>query len=794
VISRGALRALAGIVLAPVVALLVAAAFEPLPQPLRTGPGAASVRVLDRNGRSIRDVRAEDGAAAFHVGVDEVAPSVVLALLAAEDARFHVHPGIDPLAMLRAAGQLVAERRLVSGASTLTQQLARSVVPRPRTLGGKLREMAVALRIEASLSKRQILEEYLNRVEFGPNLRGIEAASRHYFDKPSSALDLSEAATLAAIPRGPALYDPRRGTERVQRRRDRILERMRDRELAASEVIDRALAMPVVLQRGYTEGGTHHLVRALASGALTPELGEKAALQEIRSTIDAGLQREVEGLVRQAAARLERYDASSAAVLVVDNVEGDVLAYVGSPDFFSQQGLGQNDGTRALRQPGSTLKPFVYAAAIQRLGMSPATLLPDVELHLPTAAGDYAPRNYDGLFHGPVRLREALASSLNVPAVWTAERVGAHHVLELLRAVGFTSLAAPPEHYGAALALGDGEVTLAELATAYSALARGGTLRRLRFARAARRSDGELVNVPLARAERVLDPDVVSLVTDMLSDDAARSAAFGPASVLALPFPTAAKTGTSKGFRDNWTVGYTRELTVAVWVGNFDGRPMRGTSGVTGAGPLFREVMLAAMRGRERAQLFSSANLEQVEICALSGERAGADCPHRVRERFRTGQTPAHDCSMHVRAVVDERNQLRAGPGCRDAVERVFERYQAEYTAWAIEAHRPLLPSVFSPHCPGSASDLTARPSVGFPFDGARFLLDPALGRDQQQLVLSARGLPATTRARFVLDGQPIAQVSAPFTASWRMSAGQHVLHVETPDGARSDVVRFSVR
>ena len=296
------------------------------------------------------------------------------------------------------------------------------------------------------------------------------------------------------------------------------------------------------------------------------------------------------------------YDASAAALLVVDNASGDVLAYVGSPDFFSERALGQNDGARALRQPGSTLKPFVYAAAMQELGMTAATLLPDVELHLPTPDGDYSPHNYDGRYHGPVRLREALASSLNVPAVYAAHRVGPGRVLDALRAFGFSSLEAGAEHYGAAIALGDGEVRLSELAAAYATLARGGiahtvAVRAPRGAR--RRPDGHAL--PERRAGACSIARLAAVLGDVLADDAARSSAFGRQSVLELPFPVAVKTGTSKGFRDNWTVGYTREITVAVWVGNFDGRPLRGSSGVTGAGPLFREAMLAAMRGREPA-------------------------------------------------------------------------------------------------------------------------------------------------------------------------------------------------
>jgi penicillin-binding protein 1C len=790
---RRAARVLAGLALAPICALIVAAALEPLPEPLRPGREATSVRIVDRHGRLIREVRGEDGMLGERVALDEVAPELVSALIAAEDERFYWHPGIDPLAMLRAAAYAVMRGHLVSGASTLTQQLARSVVVRPRTVRGKLREIAIALRIEASLGKRQILEEYLNRVEFAPGVRGVEAASRRYFDKPARALDLAEAATLAALPRGPALYDPRRGLTRVRARRDFILQRMRDEGFAGAAAVDGALALPITLQRTSAEGGTHHLVNALASGALVPELGPRGAVREIASTIDLALQREIETLSRRERLRLEESDASALALLVVDNVSSDVLAYVGSPDFFSEPALGQNDGARALRQPGSALKPFVYAAAMQRLGMTAATLLPDVELHLPTPDGDYSPRNYDGRHHGPVRLREALASSLNVPAVYAAHRVGPSRVLDTLRDFGFASLEAGAEHYGVAIALGDGEVRLSELAAAYAALARGGIARPLRFARYGVLPGGRTVKLEPKVGERVLDARIAALIGDVLADDAARSSAFGRESVLSLPFPVSVKTGTSKGFRDNWTVGYTREITVAVWVGNFDGRPLRGSSGVTGAGPLFRDAMLAAMRGKEPAPLIDAADLVEVEVCALSGGRPGPHCTHRVHELFSVGQVPEHECSMHVRVAIDAESGLRAGPACRGhAEQRVFERYPMEYAAWAAQARRPLAPEHFAARCPGDDVTGVEAPRVAFPVEGARFVLDPGL-RAEQELVLRASASPAAGAVRFVLDGRAIAVAVAPFEVPWRIAPGQHVLRVESVAGKTSDAVRFRV-
>jgi penicillin-binding protein 1C len=798
-----------------VVALTIAVALQPLPPALRGAPAESTLRVLDRGGRLLGEYRPDQGQRAGSVRLEQLPEHVVAAVLAAEDARFYRHAGVDPVAMFRAALQAAWHRRIVSGASTITQQLARNVTKRPPGLGGKLREMIIALRIERELDKTRILEEYLNRVDYAPQVRGLDAASRVFFDKPAARLDLAEAALLVGLPRGPSLYNPARGTERAERRRNRVLERMRAAGLASEAAVAQALRQPVRLQTLPRRGGAEHFVRALGAGQLLPDW-PRGQVREARTTLDAALQAEVQGLALQTVKRLEAEDATAAAVLVVDNATRHVLAYVGSPDFWSVPHQGQNDGVRARRQPGSTLKPFVYAAAMDALGYTAATLLPDIELHLPTAQGDYAPRNYDGRFHGPVRLREALANSLNVPAVFTAQRVGPDRVLSLLRTVGFHSLDRDAAHYGAALALGDGEVTLAELAAAYATLATEGRYAPLRFVLSARDAGGRELPMPSeppevhdrtgdatgttatgaagAAPSAVLPPTTARLLTDILADPHARSASFGRGSVLDLPFAAAVKTGTSKGYRDNWAVGFTREVTVAVWVGNFDGRPMRNSSGVTGAGPLFRDVLLAAMEGRTPAPLRTAHDLVPVEVCALSGELPSEHCTHRVRELFPAGRTPRASCAFHERVLVARASQRLATPRCADAEWRVFERYPETFQAWAQRAGRPLAPVEFDARCPGAAPDALppgARPEVAYPFAGAHFTVDPGLTPERQNLLFRARGVAQGLGVTFLLDGRPLSP-QGPHEILWRLQRGQHRLEVEA-GGGRSAPVHFTV-
>lgn len=784
------------ILLLPPLLLSLLAAFTPLPPVLRdTHEYDGSVRVLDRHGKLLVEVRSDDGSRARWVPLSQISVEMQQAMIAAEDQRFNYHPGIDPLAIARAASQNLWNRRIISGASTLTQQLARTTRPRSRTMIGKVGEMALALRIEASLSKREVLEQYLNLVFFGPSLRGVESASRFWFDKPASALSLAEAATLAAIPRGPSAYNPLKSPNAVRLRRDLILDRMASKGIASHDDVDRAKREPLSIQAHATGWGAPHFTRGLLSGAIHPEVGplsERAS--EIHSTLDARLQREVQTAARTQLASLRNRNATAAAVIVIENQTGEVLAWLGAPDFLDEAHGGQNDGVLALRQPGSSLKPFVYAAAMQDLGWTAATVLPDIELHVTTEQGDYTPRNYDGLFHGPVRLREALANSYNIPAVHAASLVGPARVLEQLRRVGLGSLDRDASHYGAAIALGDGEVRLLDLANAYASLARGGVVQPVRTMRSAKDRTGSSIQLPSAPAERAMPAGTAAVLLDILHDPHARASAFGARSVLDLPFEVAVKTGTSKGFRDNLTVGSTREVTVAVWVGNFDGSPMQDVSGITGAGPLFHAVMLAAMKDRTPEPFgFDGLEVERAPICALSGLRATSHCPHRITETFLAGTAPEATCDVHVEIAIDQRNGLRAGEDCPAAQvdKRVFETWAPPFATWATAARRPL-PPAWSPLCPGKDSPSGAL-SLRYPFSGAVFVIDPSLHDSAQAIMLRAEAPAGLRRLRFRIDGQVVEKSGPPYEHTIRLAPGAHSVRVEADGYPPSDTVQFTV-
>lgn len=741
----------------------------------------SSVLVQDRGGQLLARVR-RDEMHSLPITRGDIHKHLIDTLLAAEDKRFYTHPGVDPIAVLRAALQALRAGRVVSGASTLTQQLARSTFERPRTVSGKLHEMALALRIEAALDKDVILVAYLNRVPFGGNLQGVGAAAQAYFAKPVRALSLSEAATLVAIPRGPSLYDPRRQPALVKRRRDRILHRLAEQRPELAKDAQRAIEMPVVLQQQLVWPGAFHWVRRLARQ-------EPAAV--VRTTLDGALQRRVEAHVRAAIPDTNAGVAAAAAVLVVDNRTREVLAYVGSPRYYAdEQAGGQNDGVVALRQPGSTLKPFVYASAMRRLGYTASTLLPDIPLEFRERGQVYAPRNYDGRFHGPVRLRVALGNSLNVPAVHTAALVGVQPLLEDLRSFGFDSLTREPEHYGVAIALGNGEVRLEELVAAYVSLARGGKYAPLRFA----------LSQDVTPERVVVSQPIAGIIADILKDPHARAGAFGRHGALEFDYPVAVKTGTSKAGRDNWTLGFSDSVTVGVWVGNFDGKPTVGGSGASAAAPLFYAVMSDAHAHKGNARLTSArgdgfgiddpAGAVAVTVCAHSGLLPNEHCPTTVREWFVPGTEPRRIDELHVERPVFGG---ALAPQCAAATRQVFESYAPQYARWAAESGRPTLPTTTLAGCATPSADASPSvPRITYPRAGAVYRRVPGEPSSRQALVFQASAAGAR-QVTYVVDARPFRTVEPPFDTVWALQPGTHAVYVVTDDGTRSPAVSFRV-
>ncbi|WP_413198898.1 penicillin-binding protein 1C [Nostoc piscinale] len=601
----------------------------------------------DRNGLPLGTILTRDQEHTAVVPLNQVSPQFINAIIAAEDSSFYHHGALDIKAIIRAINQAIHAKQIVSGASTITMQLARMLEPSTRNFSGKLQEIWLAWRLAAGMNKDEILAAYINRLPMGGNIYGVEAASRTYFSTPASELNLAQASLLAAIPNNPTYFDPLQHWDRLKQRQKYVLNRMVQDGYITQQIAEKTQTEKVVFQsrqRGII--AAPHFLFWLAKqmqipptplskgGDIPPFLRGVRGDHLIQTSIDRPLQQFVEAQAQQVISNLAPNNVHDAAALVINNHTGEVLAYVGSPDYFNEAKLGRNDGVQALRQPGSTLKPFVYELALEKKLIRPNTILADVPAHYAIPGAKlYSPTDYTQRFLGPVRVRIALANSLNVPAVRVLEKIGVPNFLERLHELGFTHLNQTPEYYGLGLTLGSGEVTLWELAQAYVTMARQGQSIPLVTT---------LSYSPLPTPHSPL-PTIWQLITDMLSDRHARATAFGVDSVLNLPFPAAVKTGTSSNFRDTWTVGFTTDYTVATWVGNFNGEPMRQVSGVMGAAPLWNRIMLHLHENQEPAAFTVPQGLIQLPICANSGLRPTADCNSIVQEYFYPEDKIAYD-------------------------------------------------------------------------------------------------------------------------------------------------------
>ncbi len=825
-----------------------------LPSPDRLYERAASpsTRIYDRDGRLLYEILDPHGGSHTPVPLENIPQSCIDATVATEDASFYTNPGVDLLAIVRALWINLEGGEVLSGGSTITQQLARNLLllPEERTevsLERKLREAILAWRLARNYSKDEILTLYLNESYYGNLAYGIEAAARTYFAKGAAELDLAECALLAGLPQSPAAYNPLENPQAAEARQQVVLGLMakhghitaQEAELAGREELGFA-SVPFPIE-------APHFVMYVR-GQLEKEFGLEALYTQglqVYTTLDLDAQNAVQRLMRF---RLEQLadtrngqparNVHNAAVVAMDPTSGEVLAMVGSPDYFDPSIDGAVNATMATRQPGSSIKPITYAAAMdpgQPNPLTAATMVVDVRTAFVTREGmPYVPQNYDFRWHGPVLLRQALASSYNLVAVKVLDYVGIDDMTALARAMGITTFD-DADRFGLALTLGGGEVRLLELTGAYSAFANGGyrvepvTILRVEDA------DGrQLYTAGGGLGPQILDQRVAYLITNILSDNMARASAFGEGSPLHLSRPAAAKTGTTTDWRDNWTVGYTPDLVVGVWAGNADNAPMRHVTGVAGAAPIWHDVMETLLKGRPVRPFQQPDGLERVQVCADSGLppasaadgqagnrpavgkpaglaahtavsdfRQPAACSKTVEELFIAGTEPVRVDDWHWTYQIDERNGLLAGPDCppQYVINKRYTLYPAEAGDWARRQGIPRPPRDYSPLCPleventvgvnaGSVVSLPADATGGLvltsPDQGSQYRLSAEIPKDFQQVLVQVRPTDnvALADVTLMVDERPLLTVTQPpYRALWPMAAGSHVFTAVGRDG-----------
>lgn len=656
------------------------------PKPAIYGDLGFSVAVEDRNGQLLGLGLADDDRYRLKVPLDDIAPTAIDATLLYEDRYFFAHPGVNPAALVRAAWTTYFRPNRVMGASTITMQLARLRFSlNTRSIGGKLLQIARAIQLERHYTKSEILEAYLNMAPYGGNVEGIGTASRIYFDKPASQLSLPEALALAVIPQNPARRNPATtaGYAMMSAARSRLVGQWEQKfDLPDETKLQFGLRLTVRTRQDLPSFAPH-FARDVAAGDLP-----RSVLR--RATLDLSMQRTLESHIEDYVDRRRQDGINNASAMLIDFRTMEVLAAVGSSDFFDDRIGGQVNGMRAKRSPGSTLKPFLYGLAIDGGLIHPKTLLKDA----PRRFAAYAPENFDRGFMGPVMAQDALIYSRNVPAIDLLSRIGHDNFHNFLLA-GEVSRLRDADHYGLALILGGIELTMEELVRLYAMLANGGQLKPL---------VKTINNDQIVASKRLLSPEASFLVLDMLRQNPRPDALFmnsntGRAAV-------AWKTGTSYAFRDAWTVGVVGPYVLAVWIGNFDGSSNAEFIGRQAAAPLFFAISdaLASRIPESYANMQPSQgmNLRKIDVCASTGDLPGKYCPRTEESWFVPGVSPIKVSSVHRPVYIDIETGMRA---CSFDSERtrkeVFEFWPSDilrvYQAAGIAIRKP---PHWSPACP----------------------------------------------------------------------------------------------
>ncbi len=742
----------------------------PLPlQNLRPKP---SQIVFDRNGRILRVFLAPDDMWRIPVELDSISPALKRAVLAHEDKYFYYHFGINPVSVIRAMIADMSAGRFAQGASTITMQVARMIEPRERTLGGKMVEAFRSLQLELKYSKDDILAFYFNLAPYGGNIVGVGAASYLYFNKSAIQLSIGDAALLAAIPESPNRLRPDLRHDSALKARDRILCELVAEGIISPDQKAEALSEPIPTELCSLPFEIPHLSTSLARTCRRSD--------RITTTIDADVQRLAEEMLIKELVPLRSQGISNGSVVVIDNKSCDVLALVGSGNFFDKASHGEVNGALSRRSPGSALKPFAYALALSRGLISPLSILGDV----PVNYCGYSPKNYDGKCLGAVTAKDALTRSLNIPAVNLSAALGENGVYEFMRRAGVSTLPHPKEYYGLPLILGGCEVTLLELTSMYSGFANLGDFRGFRL----------VTTDQLPAERRLLSAEACYIVSEML---AGRNRPDLPVSrELAADIPKVAwKTGTSYGRRDAWSIGYTPRFTVGVWVGNFNGRGVPELVGSDAAAPALFGIISALEENTNGAWFVEPPGVDHRQVCSVSGMPLSEYCASARDEPCIPGVSPSSRCDTHQMITVDKRTGYVLCRHCRtghDCDERIVEQWPVEMATWMQRNGYPVdrIPE-HNPRCPKVMAGCA--PLINSPQANCVYKLRRGVETDYQKILLDASASNRAGKVFWFLDGELVHCGASTQRVFIEPKLGVHFV-VCTDDEGRSSEVRFSVK
>ncbi len=749
-----------------------------------------SLRITDRNGILLYEVLPTESGRHAPLAFASIPQCMKDATIAVEDRNFYTNPGVDVEGIVRALWINLQGGETLAGGSTITQQVARNLLLTEelgtRSPRRKAREIVLAWQMTRQLSKDDILALYLNQTYYGGMAYGVEAASQTFFGKSAAELTLPECALIAGLPQSPSVYNPFTDPDAARERQRVVLGLMEKDGFISPQ--DKSLAEETILhyiETPYPIRAPHFVWMVKSQLDALDAYGEInfAAQQSlvVRTTLDLNIQQIAEESIarqiRELRERAPEQNVNNAALVALNPQTGEILAVVGSADYFDEGIQGSINMAISRRQPGSAFKPFLYAQALDPRAPLPwtaATPMLDVTITFPTHEGEsYTPKNYDGLEHGLVPVRHALASSLNIPAVAALEHAGIANTIHFAERLGITTLGDPNE-YDLSLALGGGQMSLLELTGAYAVLANQGVKTERSAILDIHNADGTLLYQPDSPSSlQILDARVVWLLSDILTDDDARALGFGHNSTLKIDRPAAVKTGTTTNFHDNWTIGYTPNLVVGVWVGNSDYQAMKEVTGLTGAAPIWHEVIRKALEGKPKREFARPEGLVQLEVCALSGLLPTEFCDHTRIEWFIAGTEPTQPDTIFQQVTIDALTGSLADastPADRAQTRIVLDLPLAAHP-WARSQGLPLLADL--PH----SSEASAQPQIALisPRPNSTYRIDPAFDASAQKLLIEAVVGAGISQVTIWVDSIPLATLTeSPFQAWWQLSVGEH--------------------
>ena len=735
----------------------------------------------DRAGNLLRLTLSADDKYRIYTPLSEISPHIVNAIILYEDKNFYYHPGINPISMLRASRQYISGTPHPVGASTITMQLARIKYDlNSKTLGGKLAQIAAAIYIEMFHSKDEIIEAYLNLAPYGGNIEGVAAASTIYFGRPARDISKIESITLATIPQNPTKrgLNTERGIKNIENMRKNLVERW-IAEYPADEKLLTLAAMPLSVQ------GLSDL--PFLAPHFTDFLNtKKIKKSEIQTTLDLKLQQKLERALTAEINARRAIGINNAAAILINYKTMETLAYIGSVDYFNREIYGENDGVRARRSPGSTLKPLIYANALDMGLIHGMSLLRDARVNF----GVYAPENSDSEFYGPVLARDALTHSRNIPAINLVREIGVKNFHKLLNDAGVANLKSP-EHYGISIALGGAEVSMFELAHIYAIMANLGENRQIRTQ----------IDSPDETLNRLLSPEAFFLTLDMLSHQSAPTKKIPFTKTRQQTIRHYWKTGTSSSYRDAWTAGIFGDFVLIVWVGNFDGTPNNAFSGARAAAPIYFALANAAAEYYANAGtpiqnnnfLRDDMNIIQVEMCDVGGDIAGEYCPKKSPAYFIPGKSPITRNRVHRQIAIDNKTGLRAClPDPKTTHWGVYEFWDAEYIDMFRRAGiKRKTPPAFMPGCDiNEIPDDGAAPIIVFPTPDTKIVITST--HDFEPVGFMGLATGADDKIIWFLDDKTLGSTKSGETLEYNVPMGNHTLRTTDTTGTTT-IVNFSV-